>query len=376
MEPKTIIIIGGYNTPDSYFLMKHYQSVFLAFVLLLLKFEWISGADGILEKQLKRVHLDRDDARNGIKNDLLCAVVYGSSQDAASTLTINLNTTKGLCDWAIIVYSGLPVSDSFICRREGIRKQARICHLSTQNIHRRMGNGSLPKNSRSSIPKTIYYREVIKLAPNYRYILFLDEDIVINGEDMRKSLDFLSCGDYGGERPLLAHLRLIAVSQPHLRQRSSMFAAEVSSISPKATIFDSRFFVWFTKNVLEATRQYSLSVGVDWGPSAVWAQAARDFGTEVLSYGTNFPVCVEIVGGSMMDLDFHTFRMKYDYPDEYEKGGNDSIKLYRELFPSWAEDVIKGNMGPHRVFKQLVSSCIANRTAAVNSGKRKSTRNN
>jgi hypothetical protein len=351
-----------------------HQSVFLLLSAVLVGLKWSCGAS----KQGTLGSRDRGGAQIiGTKSEVLCAVVYGSSQDAARVLDINLNSTKGLCDWAIIAYSGLPMSDSFICRREGIRKLARICHLSSQNIHRRMGNSTLPKFSRSSIPKTVYYREVNKIASHYKHILFLDEDIIINGEDLRKSLDFLSCGDFNGGSPLLAQIRidLVGVSRPS--QSSSVHGAEVFSISPKAVIFDSRFFVWLTMNVLESTRQYALSTGVDWGPSTVWVQAARDYASEVLRYGVNVPVCIEIVGGrSLMDMDLHTYRMKYDYPTEYEKSGNNSILKYREQFPSWAaEDMVKGVNGhpTSRLFRELISSCILNKTAGK---KRQPNRNN
>ena len=305
--------------------------------------------------------------------ELLCVVAIGASARSAANFHSNVEHMKHNCDWAVVGYEWF----GNLCYIGPYQTHIKQCHVSENNLDKRQLNGGPIKLARSqtlNMPKSIYYSEVSVIARNYKYIMFLDEDMSLLPFDAKVFLDTWSCAmtqapmlmqtilaDESGDRVMNS----AGLDPDMMSSDSEVIAMSTKAVNHQAPVYDSRFFVWLSERVLNETRPIALTWGVDAGLEKISCEAARLYGIQVLGYTADtYSGCGIIIKTQIHHLDFKTTKLKNSKMMKFSDYNKATVKLYAQLFPNW----ISSSNWEKKIYTQkelrAADTCIASRSTA------------
>ena len=288
------------------------------------------------------------------RKNLLCVSFVGVNSTSLNPLVHeNIQLLHPICDWALIFYNGGTTTIKNICN--SIKGKHVHCRRSPATMQDRfMPNAT--DNTRTSVklsvPKTVFYQELLPYLPRYRKVFLMDEDISLRGFNTTEFLLHWACAF---PLPPLIVQPLIYESNQYInylnlnswrgRARSQIISSAVGLIEQQVPLFDVVFFEWFVKRVLILTYQIALHHGVDWGHDRSWCNAAAMYAKYVLNYPDDYVHCAIFPQATPVHHYNHkSMSTKRDNRALFHANGVKVVQQYINLFPTWVEvDVLAPN---------------------------------
>lgn len=270
------------------------------------------------------------------RKPLLCVTFLNASNNISrKILHANLHDSKGLCDWAVILYSGRRLT---LCRSNRIRHCAPPLFPETVKHRRNM----------TVLPKSLLYFDLLPLLWEYQYAFLLDEDIALNSFNFTQYQRVLETAFQSPQHPdylppMISQGLINVNSQmfPYLNlenwQDSSVIAAEVLLIEQQIPFFNSLFLTWFIDVVIRPTIPKIIETESSWGPDSTWCGAAFQFARDVLHYDLmDYVPCAIILQDSVV-IHHHsqTIQTKKKDPKGFLQRGIDMHEYFRSFYPTW-----------------------------------------
>ena len=319
------------------------------------------------------------------RRHLLCVVFMKASVNNLVTVLSNMQRLGDACDWAVIFYAGEYKEEVKVCSHPKLKSRLVLCTRPRATL--RVNDGVDVSNSKEhlskSVPKTVLYRSLLPLLPNYERIFLLDEDISLVEFDYNIYSEVWDCAFRHQSPPLITQAVVAEDTQffDFVSERSwrdkNIVATASGLVEQQAPLFDSIFFEWFVKRVLKSTYQYALEYGVDWGHDRSWCNAAAMYSVEVLGWAPGGAVCAIITGTSIHHLNTHAMVGKKTNKVYFRSQGNRVVQRYIDRYPTWVLLDILAQPSPldavygHRYKKveTLDAQCVQRRKAAKQSNK-------
>lgn len=274
------------------------------------------------------------------RKELLCVTFLRAAMKIDNDVLSNIKQTKGSCDWAIVIYDGEENEIEAICKMPEIVDQLVHCRRSPDSY-------SSEHHTKTSIPKTVLYQELVPVLPNYHRVFLMDEDISLQGFNLTTFLDIWKCAFVGVQpRPLIVQ-PLVAESNQYLMyvneqpwkdgEWADVMATTVGYVEQQVPFFDSIFFEWFVTRVLSQTKQYSLEYGIDWGHDRSWCNAAIMYTRDVLHWPAGASPCALVTsrGTAIHHLNKMTMKIIRGNAAVFRKHAFLVVQKYVDLFPTW-----------------------------------------
>ena len=292
----------------------------------------------------------------------------------------------GNCDWAIIMYNGTKSDIDKTCTDSRIAKHLVHCQRSPATIEQRYianihGNDTI----KLSVPKTIFYHELLPYVRNYERVFLMDEDISLEGFNITTFMMHWQCSLQ--PLPLIVqplvyesnqYINYLNLNSWKKGKRKDVVASAVGLVEQQVPFFDALFFEWFVRRVLSQTRDLALEKGVDWGHDRSWCNAAKMYSVHVLHHRANASTHCAVLprGTPIHHLDFKSMGTKRDNRAQFHANGVQVVQRYIDLFPTWViTDVLAPNnpldsRNFHRYPKAhaLNRRCVSSRSSGGNGG--------
>lgn len=316
------------------------------------------------------------------RKELLCVTFLHTNDTVIENFVQNVLAMGSTCDWAAIFYKGSVSEIRSTCDSVRIAKHMVHCKRSEETLHSRYVTSGLDTDGISnqsmvklSVPKTVMYRDLLPLLPNYKKVFLMDEDISLQDFNVSTLLLHWECAL---SPPPLIVQPLVFESNQYInylnenswrrKDRSRIVASGVGLVEQQVPMFESVFFEWFVRRVLALTRDTALVNGVDWGHDRSWCHAARMYGRYVLNYPEDSTPCAVLPRAtSIHHLNYRSMGNKRENRTAFEQRGNTVVQRYIDLFPTWVVLDVLGannpldfrNSGLHRKVFQLNATCVA-----------------
>lgn len=328
-----------------------------------------------------KVDLQTAFGTTGSRKKLLCATFLSGNSSLPSLMFDNVKTMGTHCDWALIFYSGDTPSINKICNDERIKGKWIHCERNVATIRKRFMPNAVNKtanttsNVKLSVPKTIFYRDLLPYLPKYEKVFLMDEDISLTGFEIERFLSHWQCSF---TPPPLIVQPLVFESNQYINylnlnswkkgDRKGIFASSVGLIEQQVPFFESTFFEWFVRRVLVHTYDTALYRGVDWGHDRSWCNAAAMYARLVLNRTAESSVVCAVLprGTPIHHYNHKSMATKRDNRALFHANGVQVVQHYINLFPTWViTDVLAPNNPlDHRNFhkyprvSQLDQQCV------------------
>jgi hypothetical protein len=287
------------------------------------------------------------------KKELLCVVFTSPNATTNEVMFRNVEMMGDGCDWAVIHYNGTPEGIDSLCNDPRLKTRAIHCARNEASKEERFCD-SLDGKSRVklSVPKTIFYHDLVPYLHKYKRVFLMDEDISLEGFDVKRFLLHWDCGLH--PPPLVAqptifesnqYINYLNMNSWKKGDRSKVIASGVGLVEQQVPMFDAVYFEWFVRRVLSQTKETALQHGVDWGHDRSWCNAARMYSKYVLNYpNTSVPCAVLPRATPVHHLNLRSMDNKREHRDLFQANGAKVVQKYVDLFPTWVQvDVLKPN---------------------------------
>lgn len=351
-------------------------------------------------------------ARRAVRKPLLCVTFLKATSRPLKVLEANMAIMGNNCEWAVIFYDGTfaniegycgdtsnnkrflsPDTDSAIVGLDKKNITVVHCKRAPETFNRPttqipLSDGSVLEQT-ISVPKSVLYSELLPLLQYYEHVFMLDEDISLQGFNIRTFMDVMKCGFKGDLPPLIAQPLIVERTQyfPFVhaefwqRLGRKVYAASTGLVEQQVPFFDSLFLEWYIDHVLSQTREVALRQGVDQSHDRTWCRAATMYSAVVRK--ANYTehgggACAVIVGGgggagadaaytAVHHLNTRSLENKRANRAAYRQKAQVVHEKYRELFPSWVVGDIRRSISPldkkygkrYRKYMKLDAKCVA-----------------
>ena len=364
-------------------------------------------------KEMKAIQFGIQDYQKRLPNrkPMLCVSFVKGSEKPLELLRKNMNMMGRNCEWAVIFYDESTHSVDDFCDFSPITEDAtQNTNTNVNNINMiagatAKGNVTLVHCKRAaetlnrpttfiptqdgkiiqqsvSVPKTVLYRELLPLLPQYETVFMLDEDISLEGFNIKSFMNVWNCAFGSNPRPLIAQPLIVEKTQyfpfVHLetwqKVNRTIYASGVGLVEQQVPFFDALFFEWFVRRVLSQTRDLALRQGVDQSHDRTWCRAAAMYSSYVLNVNytrSRGQPCALIIGGeaptAVHHLNTRSLQNKKANRSLYREKAHAVNQLYRNLFPSWCLEDIRRAINPldkthgrkYKKYTSLNPQCVA-----------------
>jgi len=310
------------------------------------------------------------------RKDLLCVTFLGTNSSHPPLIYSNIRLMDGVCDWALIFYNGNQSAVDKVCNDPRANGHWVHCKRNAETLQERFmpvpATNATSKKIRISVPKTVFYRDLLPYLPNYKKVFLLDEDISLEGFNITKFLSHWQCSF---SPPPLVVQPLVFESNQYINylnlnswrrgNRKEIVASGVGLVEQQVPLFDARFFEWFVRRVLAHTYTSSLRYGVDWGHDRSWCNAAAMYARLVLRYALPYTPCAVLPrAGAIHHLNHRSISAKRDHRAAFHRNGVQVVQHYIDLYPTWVvTDVLSPNNPlDHRNFEKYPRLTVLNET--------------
>lgn len=281
------------------------------------------------------------------RNNLLCVTFVGANGTTLPSLVHeNIQLLHPVCDWALIFYNGDTKIIKKICNDVNVRGKHVHCRRSPATMQDRfMPNAT--DNTRTSVtlsvPKTVFYQELLPYLPRYKKVFLMDEDISLSGFNASQFLLFWACAFPVSPlivQPLIyesnQYINYLNLNSWRRGTRNQIVASAAGLIEQQVPLFDAVFFEWFVKRVLVQTYNIALHHGVDWGHDRSWCNAAAMYAKYVLNYPEDYVHCAIFPQATPVHHYNHkSMSTKRDNRALFHANGVKVVQQYIDLFPTW-----------------------------------------
>lgn len=271
-----------------------------------------------------------------LRKPLLCAVIMNISNPLSKhILHTNIRKTNHQCEWLLLFYAGH-------------REEAKICNhpIYRRNIihcdHTMVARGNM-----TMIPKPFLYVEIARFLRNYQYLLLLDEDISLVTFDLPLYERIHKCSMTPNPPPLISqglvseatqfYKYLYYGSYENQEHFKGMMLSETVFIEQQAPYFNTLFFEWFLRFIVEPTLPLVKITESAWGTDSTWCGAAYSFAKNILEYNmTRYIPCALITGSPPFHHnDGRTIKSQRTNTEYFKLKGNEMRDSYKNNYPTW-----------------------------------------
>lgn len=193
---------------------------------------------------------------------LLCAVFSRTATAALSNTIKNIVHMGNSCDWAIVFYDGDRDNIVKFCTTDAIVEKVIHCQRARESFK----NKNSTDISRRGIPKSVLYVELLPYLRNYQRIFLMDEDISLLDFETESFLKIWDCA-FRNQPPPLVVQPVIAESTQYFNfvaqstwKETGIVATASGLVEQQVPFFDSIYFEWFVRRVLNDTRAIAIKV--------------------------------------------------------------------------------------------------------------------
>jgi hypothetical protein len=202
-----------------------------------------------------------------IKDNIVTVSRKTSPLLSNSKLNIS-STAHSLLRFAIVFYGGNPNEIRIICDHPELSPFIVHCKraiVSYSPLH-------------STIPKPLLYPEVLHVLPNFRKVMFLDEDISLTEFNYTSFMSIWDCAFAPNQPPPLVVQALIRENTQFYDfvhysswkndttevKRSNVIASAAGFIEQQIPAFDGFFLTWFIQYIISWTYSEAMNTESDW----------------------------------------------------------------------------------------------------------------
>jgi hypothetical protein len=254
-------------------------------------------------------------------------------------------TMGSKCDWAVIFYRGTDDEIATVCSHQNISRH--IVHCK-RNEYTKVVRTTISQGEKIPliVPKTVLYRDLLPLLPRYQRVFTLDDDVSLQGFNINKYMLHWDCAL---RPPPLITQPLVFESNQHIsylnlnswknvggKDGRKVIASEVGFVEQQVPVFDSAFFDWYIRRVLNVTLNAALTHGVDWGGDRSWCAAAHMYAVQVLQYPESFVPCAVFPNSSPIHhYNHHSIDTKRKHRRSFTSHAATMVRIYTKHFPTW-----------------------------------------
>jgi hypothetical protein len=287
------------------------------------------------------------------KKELLCVVFTSPNATTNEVMFRNAELMGDSCDWAVIHYNGTPEQIATVCNEPRLKARSIHCDRNeASKDHRHCDSLDGKSRVKLSVPKTVFYHDLLPYLHRYERVFLMDEDISLEGFDVKQFMLHWNCGLH--PPPLVVQPTIFESNQyiNYLNKnswkkgdRSKVIACGVGLVEQQVPFFDAVYFEWFVRRVLSQTKETALNYGVDWGHDRSWCNAARMYSKYVLNYPNSSVPCAVLPRATPVHhLNLRSMDNKREHRDLFQANGAKVVQKYVDLFPTWVQvDVLKPN---------------------------------
>lgn len=178
------------------------------------------------------------------RRGVLCAT-FLQAEDNSAVVNLTLRNMKALssfCRWALVVYRGSDADAAEVCKeaKAAAGKQLVYCNKSTHF------------DSSKAVAKSVLYRDLLPVLPDYERVMLVDDQISLLDFDYQNYMKIWDCGFFPNNAPLITQPVIDDSTQGagRLWQPAPFIATGVGMVEHQVPFFDSIFFEWLVKYVL------------------------------------------------------------------------------------------------------------------------------
>lgn len=247
----------------------------------------------------KFYQLSKSKLKSRPRRGILCATFIQAKNNSVPVKLAfaNMNLTASFCRWAIIMYRGSDADVKMLCDEANRREGNRLVRCA--RTQKAIDFSPNKTNTQKAVAKSILYRDLLPVLPDFERVFLIDEDISLQNFDFEKYLKIWNCGFFPNKPPLITQPVIAESTQDFVFvnadywRGTGVIAAGSGYVEQQAPFFDAVFLEWFVRFVLVYTIEKVLSVGADWGMDHIWCGAAQAYAHRVIGW-PSAPVTVVV----------------------------------------------------------------------------------